>query len=470
MFIDGERITTRGETLTKVDPSTGQTLAEIPSASRADIDDAVASASVAFPKWRAMPADARRQVLLRIAALLREHDAEFSLIASLETGVPYRPGAAYMTADFYEYYAGWVDKSEGLLVPTYPADGLAYVRNEPFGVVAALLAWNGPIGACGLKIAAALAAGNCVVVKPSELGPLAPVRFAELCAEAGLPPGVLNLVQGGPAVGDALVRHAGVAKVTFTGGIGIGRQILATAAPLGKPVVLELGGKSANLIFADADLDRAITGAAAAVTANAGQVCLKPSRLLVERSVYADVVEGVVEQVEKTIIGDPLHPATTMGPVISEMARDRVVAFVESAVGAGDGQLLTGAGRLGADLVEGYFVRPAVFADVDNATALAQSECFGPVLAIMPFGHEDEAVALANDTSYGLAAYVQTRDVTRAHRIARALDAGQVNINGLMSVRASAPFGGFKASGLGREGGAEGFMEFLQSKHVQVHF
>jgi len=468
--LDGKIISGHGSgTFVKTDPASGEVLAEVPNGTARDVDAAVASCQAAFPAWRATNPVARRRILLAIARKLREHEEELALLSVLETGsIPGYP-VTELPSDFYEYYAGWTDKNVGRLVPSYPHDGLGYVSYEPLGVVGALLSWNGPIGACGLKIAAALAGGNCVVLKPSELGPLGPIRFVELCLEAGLPDGVLNLVQGGPEVGTAIVEHPGIAKITYTGGGAVGRQILANAGRLGKSVVLELGGKAANIVFEDADLAVVVPAQAALVTALAGQICLKPARMLVQRSVYEEVAAGVAAHVAATKVGDPFAQGVAMGPLITAGARDRVRSYVEQAERDGSGVLLTGSEGLDAGLDSGYFVRPAVFGDVDPASALGQDECFGPVLGLIPFDDEAQAIEIANATPYGLSAFVQTRDVSRAHRVAGALDAGYVGVNGMFEIRAGAPFGGVKGSGLGSEGGIEGMNEFLRRKHTEVY-
>jgi aldehyde dehydrogenase (NAD+) len=320
-----------------------------------------------------------------------------------------------------------------------------------------------------MKVAPALAAGNTVVLKPSELGPMAALRFGELCQEAGLPPGVLNVVPGGQAAGQALVGHRDVGKVSFTGGIRTAQRILAAAAENVTPVLLELGGKSAAVIFADADLDSAVEmGVMAGVANMSGQACVLPTRMLVEDSVYSQVEERAAALAASITVGDPFDPASQMGPVINEPALERILGVVEQAASDNEGRLLAGGTRLGGPLAAGYYVAPTVFGSVDNSSPLAQDEIFGPVLSLIRFSSDDEAVALANGTRYGLGAFVFTNDLSRAHRVADGLEAGWIGVNGFPPMPPNAPFGGVKQSGSGREGGAAGLEEFLRPKNVYV--
>ncbi|OLO25817.1 aldehyde dehydrogenase [Streptomyces sp. MNU77] len=468
--IGGERHKdSSGGSMERVDPSTGRPLASFVLAGAPEVDAAVAAARAAFPAWRATTADQRRRVLWRIARLIEEHEEEIKTIVALETGSPLSMNRLTMGIDYLDYYAGWADKLGGEVIESYPNRALDYTRYEPYGVIAALVTWNGPVINTLMKIAPALAAGNTVVVKPPENGPFAVLRLAELCSEAGLPDGVLNVIPGGPEAGDALVRHPDVDKVSFTGGPAVAAKVAAVAGEHLKPVVMELGGKSANIVFEDADLDTAAGMAAMmSVIASSGQGCLYPTRLLVQDSVYDQVVEKVLATAGTARPGDPMRPEVNMGPVIGAGACDRILGQVERARADGDGKLLTGGTRLDGDLADGYFVAPTVFGDVDNASALAQEEVFGPVLAILRFRDEEEAVRLANDTRYGLAAYVHTRDLRRAHVVAEAMDAGYVSVNSFPAMTATAPFGGTKASGFGREGGRAGIEEFVHHKNVYI--
>jgi acyl-CoA reductase-like NAD-dependent aldehyde dehydrogenase len=319
-----------------------------------------------------------------------------------------------------------------------------------------------------MKVAPALAAGNCVVLKPSELAPFTPQVFGEICLDAGLPPGVVNVVTGGPEAGEALVSHPDVGKISFTGGGATARRVMESAARMLTPVVLELGGKSANIVFPDADLDAAATMACQTGVLNlAGQVCSLPTRLLVHDSVFDDVLARVAERAKATKVGMPFEAGTQMGPVITEASCTRILGVIERAVSDG-ARLLTGGARLGGDLADGFFIAPTVFGDVDPASGLAQAEVFGPVLSAIRFRDEDEAVAIANGTPYGLAGYVWTADLKRAHRVASGLEAGWIGVNGFPPMPPNVPFGGFKQSGFGREGGLAGVLEFVRTKNVYV--
>lgn len=469
MLIDGEWVPgSTGATLTHVDPSTGQLLGRFPNATVEDVDTAVRAAAAAFPAWRDAPPRVRRDVLLKATDLLRDNAEEFARIGAMETGAVYVPAGVAHAAEHLAYYAGWADKIEGNTVP-FGAGVLNYGVHEPYGVIGALNAWNGPLATALMKLGAILAAGNCVVMKAPDLGPFATLQLAALMRDAGLPPGVFNVVTGDAATGAALVAHPGIGKISFTGGLATARKVMASAAERAVPVVSELGGKSANLIFADADLDRATAMAAQfGCLTHAGQGCMLPTRLLVANEVYDEVVERILAKVRAAKIGDPFAPGTSYGPMITEAALDRVRTVITDARQRGDGTLLCGGERLGGDLASGFFLSPAVFGDVDNRSPLAQEEVFGPVLAIVRFGSETEAIAMANDTAYGLAGYVHTRDLDRAHRVASRLEAGYIGVNAFPPLPAQAPFGGFKQSGFGREGGRHGIEEFLRFKNIYV--
>jgi acyl-CoA reductase-like NAD-dependent aldehyde dehydrogenase len=391
-------------------------------------------------------------------------------VNALDNGTPVSgiDSGAY-TAAWTRYYAGWVDKLEGQVVPVYGADALDYVVPEPYGVIGAIVPWNGPMMGMGQKVVPALAAGNTVVTKPPEIAPFGALMFAELALEAGLPPGACNVVPGGAVAGQALVRHPGVNKVSFTGGVDTARAVIAAAADNVVPLTLELGGKSANVVFPDADLDSAASVAAMlGAVLLSGQGCALPTRCYVHDDVYDDVVARIVAQVQSVPVGDPLDPSVLMGPVVTEAACARILGVIERAVTDGAGTLLTGGERLAGPLADGYYVAPTVFVDVDHHSELAQREIFGPVLSVLRFRDEDEVIAKANDNPFGLAAYVHTRDVARAHRVARRLEVGTVTVNGFPGMSPSAPFGGFKQSGYGREGGRAGIEEFVRPKNVVV--
>ena len=450
-------------------PATGEILGGFADGGASDVDAAVKAARKSFPAWRKMLANERRNILLRLADLVEKHQDELNQIATVESGHPISFGMSAMVVEPFRYYAGWVDKVEGQTVPVWPERAFNYIQHEPYGVVAAIITWNGPVLNSAMKVAPALAAGNCVVLKTPEFGPFGAARFAQLALEAGVPPGVLNVISGGPEAGDALTRHPDVDKISFTGSVGIARKVLVAASQNIVPVVLELGGKSANLVFADADLDRAaVMSAHMGTAANAGQGCLLPTRLLVEESIYDSMVQKVCDYVANISVGDPTDPATVMGPVISQGACDRILGYIEDAKQSGAGKLIAGGNRIGGELSNGYFIEPTVFADVDNNSRIAQEEVFGPVLSIIKFSTEEEAIKLANNTQYGLAGYVHTSNLQRAHRVAEELDAGYISVNSFPPMPITAPFGGWKESGYGSENGRAGIEAFLRTKNVYV--
>lgn len=456
-----------GGTMEHINPANGKPHKTFAIASVNEVDEAVAAAREALQTWRRWKPDARRDVLVRLAQLLADHTKEIGAIAALESGNIYSDYVGTYVSDWFRYYAGWADKITGESIHPYPFDGIDFTVPEPVGVVGLIVTWNGPLGFCAMGGAPALAAGCSLVIKSPELAPFSPVTFGRLCLEAGIPPGVVNVVTGGPEVGHALVSHPGIDKISFTGGTATARKLQEACAATLKPLVMELGGKSANLIFADADIDTAVA-LSSRFTNNAGQGCSMPMRLLVERPVYDRVVEGVLARASAVVPGDPFDPNVTMGPVISAGAVDRILGYIDRAQANNAGKLAIGGHRIGGELADGFFIEPTVFVDVDNRSEIAQEEIFGPVLCVMPFDDEEEAVALANDTKYGLAAYAHTSDMRRARRLIRDLEAGNVHINGTGPgpLSPASPFGGVKQSGYGRQGSRLGIAEFLQVKNV----
>jgi aldehyde dehydrogenase (NAD+) len=464
---DGRSTGASGGVYAHHNPATGTLQAEVPLGGAPEVDAAVAAARDASATWRAVPMGERMAILHRLADLLEANDDEACAINALDNGTPVggmRSGA--YTAVWTRYYAGWIDKLDGEVVPV-AGDVLDVVLPEPYGVIGAIVPWNGPMMGMGQKAVPALAAGNTVVVKPPELAPFGALRFAELALEAGLPAGALNVVVGGAAAGDALVRHPGVDKVSFTGGCATARLVMAAAAETLTPLTFELGGKSANIVFPDADLEVASSMAAMlGAVLLSGQGCALPTRLYVHDEVYEEVVGRVIEQMETVKVGDPFDPSVVMGPVVNAAACERILGVITRAVDEGAGKLLAGGERLGAELANGYFIAPTVFGDVDHHSSLAREEIFGPVLSVLRFRDEAEVVGKANDSSFGLSAYLHTRDIGRAHRIARQLEVGTVVVNGFPGMSPGAPFGGVKQSGFGREGGRAGIEEFVRRKNV----
>ncbi len=444
--------------------ATGQVQARIGLAGADDVDAAIRAARAAHPGWAALPPLKRARVLFRLADLLELHADDAAELAALDNGTPIsvmHPGR--YAAAWVRYYAGWCDKLSGEVMSAEPS--LSYVRLEPYGVVAVIPPWNGSMMGMGQKCAPALAAGNTVVAKPPELAPFGMLRFAELALEAGLPEGVLNVVIGGAEAGGALAAHPGVDKISFTGGGATARALMASAAGNLTPLALELGGKSPNIVFPDADLDTAATSAAFGTALLTGQGCALPTRLYVHEDVYDEMVDLVLAALGSLAVGDPLDPATFVGPVVTEAAMDRILATIERARSDG-AQLLAGGERLGGDLAGGWFVAPTVLGDVDHHSDLARNEVFGPVQAVLRFASDDEVLAQANDSPYGLGAYLHTRDPGRIQRFVRDIESGTVAVNGMGRISPATPFGGYKQSGFGREGGRAGIEEMVRRKTV----
>ena len=471
LLIGGEEIGAGGGgTFGHVNPATGKVQQSLPMAGPEDVDRGVAAARAGQAEWRRWKPEQRRRVLTRIADAMRANAAELGMVQALENGIPVSMGSDVMVtlgADWFEYAASWADKLEGQVVPTAPGEVFDYTLLEPIGVVAVVLTWNGPVGSWGMCVAPPLAAGCSVIVKPAEQAPFSSLLLGRICAEAGLPAGVVNVLPGGPGAGAALVAHPGVDKVSFTGGGATGRRIAVACAENLKPVLLELGGKSANIVFDDADLPKAVASAVS-IIGLAGQGCTLPSRLLVQESVYDDFLPMVAAALSQVPVGDPLDTKTMMGPVISSAACDRILGMIERAGGDG-AEIVTGGVRLSDGLADGYFIAPTLIRDVDPASEIARDEVFGPVVAATTFSDEEEAIEIANGTRYGLAGYVQTREVSRAIRVASALDAGSIGVNGGGAPAGpGAPFGGVKESGYGREGGLGGLLEFVRVKNVMI--
>jgi acyl-CoA reductase-like NAD-dependent aldehyde dehydrogenase len=449
-----------------INPATGGLLTTVAEAGPEDVDAAVAAARRAFDTgpWAGLSGRERGDVLLRAAALLERHREELARLESVDTGKPIafaRMVDLGDTIDHFTYYGGLASAIQGA-TRSIRRPGFAYTRREPIGVVGAITPFNFPLILSTSKIAPALAAGNTVVHKPAEDTPLTALRLAELLSEAGLPEGVLNVVTGGAAAGQALAEHPGVDKIAFTGSTRTGRAIAAAAAATVKQTTLELGGKSAHLIFDDADLGPAIEAAVAGFVFNTGQFCMGGTRLLVHRSLYDTVLGALAEAATHVPVGDPMEEATVVGP----MAGPHQLENVERYIALGEARVVAGGHRL--DIGGGYYYAPTVLADVANDARVVQEEVFGPVLTVQPFDTEDEAVALANSTVFGLAAGLHTRDVARAHRVAARLRAGIVWVNSWAVLDSALPFGGYGQSGHGREHGPEALDEYLQTKSVYI--
>ena len=442
-----------------LNPATEEPIAQLEQAGVEETDAAIARATAAFPAWRAVSPDDRGRLLRRLATLVEEHTEELAQIESRNVGKPIS-GARWevgMVARVFHFYAGAVDKHYGDTIPV--AGGVAATFREPLGVVGLIVPWNFPLNITSWKLGPALACGNTVVLKPAELTPLSALRLGELCLEAGIPEGVVNVLVGkGSIVGQRLVEHPDVAKIGFTGSTEVGQQVMRGAAGTIKRVTLELGGKSANVVFADADLEKAAASAPYAVFDNAGQDCCARSRILVERSVYDRFLEQLIDATRGVKVGDPADPNTEMGPLISAAHRTTVASFLEGANVAFTGDAPAGRG----------FWFPCTLVEASNDDRVAREEVFGPVAALIPFEDEAEAIRLANDTPFGLSGSIWTRDGARALRVARALETGVLSVNSNSSVRVSTPFGGFKQSGFGRELGMHALEGYSETKSVFI--
>ena len=463
-----------GKTFETRDPATGEVLAKVAEAGVEDVDRAVAAARKSFDRgeWRELPPAERARALWKIGDMIEERADEFAQLETLDNGMPINDAALFfvpLAAATFRYYAGWVTKLDGATQQiSTPGKYLSYTLRQPVGVVGQIIPWNFPLLMAAWKIAPALACGNSVVLKPSEETPLSALRLAELVQQAEVPDGVLNIVPGfGEVAGARLAGHPDVDKIAFTGSTEVGRIIARASADSNlKRVSLELGGKSPNIVFADSELDRAVSGAFFGIFFNQGQVCSAGSRLFVQEKVYDQTLDELVKTVAETRIGPGIDPVTQMGPLVSKTQMERVLGYI--AVGNKEGARLLAGGARPEGMDGGYFVKPTVFADVDGKMRIAQEEIFGPVVAAIPFKDEDDLIAKANNTIYGLVAGVWTRDVARAHRVAHAIKAGTVYVNCYHVVDPVTPWGGFKQSGWGRELGPYALDLYTELKNVIV--
>lgn len=474
MLIGGQRVAAAsGKRFETCNPATGDLLAMVAQGDAEDVDRAVKAARAALEgPWRRMKPAERQRIMLRLADLVEAHYDELAMLDTLDLGAPLSRTVLGKTraAALLRYYAGQATLIAGdTLHNSAPGDVLSHTLKEPVGVVAAINPWNGPVGMAVWKTGPVLASGCTLVMKPAEQTPLSALRFAELCLEAGVPEGVVNVVTGLGDAGAALSAHPGVDKIAFTGSTGVGEKIIKAAAPTMKRVTVELGGKSPNIVFADADLDKAVPAAAMAVFANSGQICSAGTRLFVQSSIREEFMERLAAFTRTIRVGDPLDPQTQIGPVVSAPQMDKILGYIDGARSEGAQALVGGARLAGPGYDDGYFIAPTIFTDVQDSMTIAQEEIFGPVLSAFSFDTTEEVLERANATPFGLGSGVWTRDLSTAHRMARGIRAGSVWVNCYQMLDPGVPFGGFGVSGFGRESGPHHIEEYLETKAVWIN-
>lgn len=469
-LIAGEIVAGSGAAMNLTDPATGKVFASFKDADQSVIDAAMAEATRAQQEWMQLTASHRGRVMNEIARRIREHAPLIAEIESRSAGRPIRDigGEAVRVAEMFEYYAGWCDKIYGDVIPV-PSSHLNYTRHEPMGVVAQITPWNAPLFTAGWQIAPAICAGNAVVIKPSELTPLSTLILGLLCEQGGAPRGLVNVIAGGGlTAGQAMIAHPRTGLVVFVGSAQAGAAIAATAAKNIVPCILELGGKSANIVFADAQIERAIVGAQAAIFSGAGQSCVSGSRLLVHRSIHEEFVERYADAANRIVVGDPYDQNSHIGPINNERQWQKIDQMVREGINEGAQLAAGGCKPSHLESSGGYYYAPTILDAVKPSMTIAQEEVFGPVVAVMPFDDEAEAVELANGTAYGLAGAVWTENVARAHRVAAKIRAGTFWINSYKTISVMSPFGGFGRSGYGRSSGKDALMAYTQTKSVWV--
>ena len=472
LFLNGRFVDAlAGETLATVNPHDNSTIANVAVAGKEDVDAAVVAAARAFPKWSRMAAADRGRILLRLADLIEDHAEELARLESLDTGHPIRDSRALdvpRTAACFRYFGGMADKFQGETIPVEQGF-LNYTLREPLGVVGQVVPWNFPLMFTSWKMAPALAAGNCIVMKPAEITPLTSLKIAELMSQAGLPDGVVNMLPGlGSVAGQYIAEHPDIAKIAFTGSTATGRRIVQASSGNLKKVQLELGGKGPNIVFEDANLQAAVNGSAWAIFHNQGQACIAGSRLLLHERIADAFLEKFIPLAQSIRLGNPLDDATEMGPLTSAQHRDRVLAYVDVAKQEG-GDVLTGGKSPAGDLARGCYVEPTVVRAKSYQDKIAQEEVFGPFVTVLTFSTDEEALQIANSTDYGLGSGLWTQNLSRAHRFARDLHAGMVWVNSYKRVNPGSPFGGVGKSGYGREMGFDAMQEYTQVKSVWIN-